>query len=69
MHKSEMSGYIPNLMRAARKINDEMHEWVLKILLDIWIDMKIDLESTEITVFGYSLKKIVQIQEIQKLKI
>ena len=29
MHKSEISGYSPNIMRAASKINDEMHEWVL----------------------------------------
>ena len=57
MHKSEISGYSPNLMRAARKINDEMHEWVLKDFKRYMDIMKIDLETTEITVFGYSFKE------------
>jgi len=57
MHKSEISGYSPNLMRAARKINDEMHEWVLKDFIRYMDNMNIDLESTEITVFGYSFKE------------
>ena len=57
MHKSEMSGYTPSLMRAARKINDEMHEWVLKDFIRYMDHMKIDLESTEITVLGYSFKE------------
>ncbi|MDA9921233.1 nucleotide sugar dehydrogenase [Gammaproteobacteria bacterium] len=57
MHKSEMSGYIPSLMRSARKINDEMHEWVLKDFIRYMDHMKIDLESTEITVLGYSFKE------------
>ena len=30
MHKSEISGYVPNIMRSARKINDEMGNWVLE---------------------------------------
>ena len=30
MHKSEVSGYVPNIMRSARKINDEMGNWVLE---------------------------------------
>jgi UDP-N-acetyl-D-galactosamine dehydrogenase len=57
MHKSEMSGYTPKLMRSAREINDEMHEWVLKDFIRYMDAMKIDLESTEITVFGYSFKE------------
>ena len=57
MHKSEISGYSPNLMRAARKINDEMHEWVLADFIRYMNQMDIDLESTEITVLGYSFKE------------
>ena len=57
IHKSEISGYSPNLMRAARKINDEMHEWVLRDFIRYMNQMNIDLESTEITVFGYSFKE------------
>ena len=57
MHKSEMSGYIPKLMSSARKINDDMHEWVLKDFIRYMDQMNIDLESTDITVFGYSFKE------------
>ena len=57
MHKSEMSGYIPKLMSSARTINDQMHEWVLKDFIRYMDQMKIDLDSTEITVFGYSFKE------------
>ena len=57
MHKSEISGFSPTLMRTARKINDEMHEWVLKDFMRYMNMMKIDLNSTEIIVFGYSFKE------------
>ena len=57
MHKSEMSGYSPILMRAARNINDEMHEWVLRDFIRYMRQMKINLDSTEITVLGYSFKE------------
>ena len=57
MHKSEISGYIPKLMSSARKINDEMHAWVLKDFMRHMNKMKIDLRYTEITVFGYSFKE------------
>jgi UDP-N-acetyl-D-galactosamine dehydrogenase len=57
MHKSKISGYTPKLMSSARKINDQMHEWVLKDFIRYMNQMNIDLESTEITVFGYSFKE------------
>ena len=57
MHKSEISGYSPNLMRAARKINDEMHEWVLKDFIRYMKKLNIDTKSKQITVFGYSFKE------------
>ena len=57
MHKSKISGYTPKLMSLARKINDEMHEWVLKDFMRYMDKLKIDLELTEITVFGYSFKE------------
>ncbi len=57
MHKSEMSGYRPNLMRTARKINDEMHNWVLKNFIGHMESLSINLESTKITVLGYSFKE------------
>ena len=57
MHKSKISGYIPKLMTSARKINDEMHEWVLKDFIRYMNQMKIDLDSTKIIVLGYSFKE------------
>jgi UDP-N-acetyl-D-galactosamine dehydrogenase len=57
MHKSKISGYTPKLMSSARKINDQMHEWVLKDFIRYMNQMKIDIDSTEITVFGYSFKE------------
>ena len=57
MHKSEISGYSPSLMRAARNINDEMHEWVFKDFMRYMDWMKINPDSTEITVLGYSFKE------------
>ena len=57
MHKSKISGYTPKLMSSARKINDQMHEWVLKDFIRYMNQMKIDIDSTEITVLGYSFKE------------
>ena len=57
MHKSEMSGYTPNIMRASRKINDEMSKWVVEKFLQ-FLDIKdINIEKTEITFLGYSFKE------------
>jgi UDP-N-acetyl-D-galactosamine dehydrogenase len=57
MHKSQISGYKPKLMISARKINDEMHEWVLKDFMRYMDQMNIDLDSTVVTIFGYSFKE------------
>ena len=57
MHKSKMMGYTPNIMKAARKINDEMHEWVLNDFIMYMKKFDMDLKSTEVTVFGYSFKE------------
>lgn len=57
MHKSEVSGYVPNIMRSARKINDEMGLWVIKQFKDYAYKKGIDLNKTNITFFGYSFKE------------
>jgi UDP-N-acetyl-D-galactosamine dehydrogenase len=57
MHKSEMSGYIPTVMRAARDLNDEMDNWVLLTFLKFAKKKNIDLESTTITILGYTFKE------------
>ena len=57
MHKSEMSGYIPNIMRASRKINDEMSLWVYEKFLEFSERNRIDIKNIEITFLGYSFKE------------
>ena len=57
MHKSEVSGYVPNIMRAARKINDEMHEWVFHDFMRTMKLKNINLDSSLITIFGYTFKQ------------
>ena len=57
MHKSEMSGYVPNIMKSARKINDEMGNWVVENFIKFAETNSIDLHSVEITIMGYTFKE------------
>ena len=57
MHKSEVSGYVPNIMRSARKINDEMGNWVLENFIKYSKENSINLKTTEITIMGYTFKE------------
>jgi len=57
MHKSQISGYTPNIMRASRKINDEMSTWVVKKFLEFSHIKQVDIKNTEITFLGYSFKE------------
>jgi UDP-N-acetyl-D-galactosamine dehydrogenase len=57
MHKSEISGYTPNIMRSSRKVNDEMGDWVKKTFIRFSKQKDIDLKNTKITFLGYSFKE------------
>ena len=57
MHKSQMSGYTPNIMRASRKINDEMSNWVAEKFLEFSHKKGVDIKKVEITFLGYSFKE------------
>ena len=57
MHKSEVSGYVPNIMRSARKVNDEMGNWVLENFIKYTKENSINLKTTEITIMGYTFKE------------
>ena len=57
MHKSEMSGYTPNIMRASRKINDEMEHWVIKDFLNFLKNKNLDKSSIKVTILGYTFKE------------
>ena len=57
MHKSEVSGYVPNIMRSARKINDEMGNWVVENFIKFANENSIKLHETQITIMGYTFKE------------
>jgi UDP-N-acetyl-D-glucosamine/UDP-N-acetyl-D-galactosamine dehydrogenase len=57
MHKSEVSGYVPNIMRSARKINDEMGKWVFDRFVIFAKENNIDLSSVNVTILGYTFKE------------
>ena len=57
MHKSAMSGYIPNIMLASRKINDDMSKWVVEKFLEFSNKKNLNIKRTEITFLGYSFKE------------
>lgn len=57
MHKSEISGYIPNIMRAARNVNDNMDQWVISNFLEFVKTQNINLNSTKVTILGYTFKE------------
>ena len=57
MHKSKISGYTPNIMLAARKLNDEMGDWVVNNFLEFTKNENIDLKSTIVTLMGYTFKE------------
>ena len=57
MHKSKISGYTPNIMLAARKLNDEMGDWVVNNFLEFSKNENINLESTIVTLMGYTFKE------------
>jgi len=57
MHKSELSGYVPNIMKSARKINDEMGNWVVENFIKYSKENSINLNKTEIVIMGYTFKE------------
>ena len=57
LHKSKMSGYTPNIMRAARKLNDEMSDWVVNNFLEFIKKEDININSNTITLMGYTFKE------------
>ena len=57
MHKSEISGYVPNIMMSARKINDEMGNWVLENFKEFFKKIGLNKNEIEITIMGYTFKE------------
>lgn len=57
MHKSQMEGFTPSLMRHAREVNDGMEDWVINNFFRYCQQNKINLSSTEVTFLGYTFKE------------
>ena len=55
MHKSESSGYKPNIMNAARKLNEEMDQWVVQSFLNFL--EKENINTNKVTILGYTFKE------------
>ena len=57
MHKSSISGYEPHIMRAARKLNDEMDDWVVESFKQYAKKLNLNLSKMKVTFFGYTFKE------------
>ena len=57
MHKSLMTGYSPIIMRASRKVNDEMCDWVINSFNKFVRERSLNLQKMDITIFGYTFKE------------
>ena len=57
IYKSTGHGYVPNLMRNAREINEGMSTWVVNNFLQFCQVNSIDLITKKVTVLGYTFKK------------
>ena len=57
IHKSKMTGYTPRIMNAARKLNDDMSNWVVENFLYFLQSKNIDKNSINVTILGYTFKE------------
>ena len=57
MHKSKMTGYTPKIMSAARKLNDDMSNWVVESFLYFLQAKNLDKNSINVTLLGYTFKE------------
>ena len=57
LHKSQEFGYIPDLMRTAREINDSMPSFVVDNFLEHLIVRKISPIDLKVVIFGFAFKE------------
>ncbi len=57
LHKSQESGYVPDLMRTAREINDSMPSFVVDNFLEHLIVRKISPIDLKVVIFGFAFKE------------
>jgi UDP-N-acetyl-D-galactosamine dehydrogenase len=57
LHKSQVSGYIPDLMRKAREINDSMPNFIAQDFLKTLIVNKVNVANIRIALLGFTFKE------------
>ena len=57
IYKSTGHGYVPNLMRNAREVNEGMATWAVNNFLQFCQVNAINLNRVSVTIFGYTFKK------------
>ncbi|WP_350602612.1 nucleotide sugar dehydrogenase [Pseudoalteromonas sp. SMN1298-MNA-CIBAN-0114] len=57
LHKSQISGYVPDLMRKAREINDSMPAYIAQDFLKQLIKQKINPVDCKIGLLGFTFKE------------
>ena len=56
-YKSEEIGYIPKIINAGRKMNDDMAQYVCSLLLQGMNEKKIDINDSRLLIMGYTFKE------------
>ena len=57
LHKSQISGYVPDLMRKAREINDSMPAYIAQDFLKQLIKQKINPVDCKVSLLGFTFKE------------
>lgn len=57
LHKSVSAGYIPDMLRAAREINDGMAKHVVSRLVKTMIDKNLAIKDARVLVMGFTFKE------------
>lgn len=57
LHKSQVGGYIPDLMRTAREINDSMSDFVVNDFLVSLVKNKIEITKARVLILGFAFKE------------
>lgn len=57
LHRSQTKGYIPDLIRAAREINDGMVEFISNQFVKVLLENKINPIELQVTILGFAFKE------------
>ena len=57
LHKSEQSGYKPNLLHSSRKINNSVASFIVDKTIQLMIDANKTIKSASVLIMGYTFKE------------